>query len=130
MILPSAVKNESTDPATPALVRQWIANPPPWLEVRQARGPEVVTDLGVGEAEAINLAIELKADLLLMDDRRGLSAARRHGLEVTGTLGVLSRAGQLGIVDLVEAFDRIRQTTFRYRQKIIDQFLEEASRKA
>ena len=44
---------------------------------------------GRGEAEAIALALELRVDLLLMDDRRGVKTARGKGIEITGTLGVL-----------------------------------------
>ena len=78
-----------------------------------------------GETAAITLAFELHADLLLMDERRGVKAARIKGIEVIGTLGVLSRAGQLGIINLAEAFHRIKQTTFRYPQDVMDRFLDE-----
>jgi predicted nucleic acid-binding protein len=50
--------------------------------------------LDAGEEDAIALALELHADLLLMDDEAGAIAARARGLEVTGTLGVLQRATQ------------------------------------
>jgi predicted nucleic acid-binding protein len=117
------------DPDAPALVRKWIADPPVWLDIRQTSSPDVVADLGAGETGAITLAVELHADLLLMDERRGVKAARRMGIEVTGTLGILSRAGQRGIINLAEALDRLKQTTFRYRQEVMDQFLDESSRR-
>ena len=69
VILPSPVKEELMDPEAPALVRAWVGNPPKWLDVQQACGPDIVADLGRGETAAITLAIELHADLLLMDDR-------------------------------------------------------------
>jgi predicted nucleic acid-binding protein len=50
-------------------------------------------------------------------------AARTKGLEVTGTVGVLSRAAQLRFLDLREAFDRIKRTNFRCRQEVMDEFL-------
>jgi predicted nucleic acid-binding protein len=125
VILPSAVKDELSNPETPDTVRRWIADPPQWLEVHHASGPDAIAGLGAGETEAITLAVELHADLLLMDDRRGVKAARSKGIEVTGTLGVLSRAGQRGIINLSEAFDRIKQTSFRYPQSVMDQYLDE-----
>ena len=48
-------------------------------------------------------------------------------LRVTGTLGVLSLAAERGMVNLAEAFDRLRQTNFRYPQAIMDRLLDEAS---
>lgn len=125
VILPSAVKDELSNPDTPLMVRNWIADPPQWLEVHHTSGPDAVTGLGAGETAAITLAVELHAELLLMDDRRGVKAARGKGIEVTGTLGVLGLAGQHGIIDLAEAFNRIKQTTFRYPQDIMDKFLDE-----
>ena len=123
VILPAAVKAELSDPDTPAMVRSWVAAPPQWLEVRHTTLPNAVSGLGAGETEAITLAVELHADLLLMDDRRGVKAARGKGIEVTGTLGVLSLAGQHGLIDLATAFDRLKQTSFRYSQDVMDQFL-------
>jgi len=52
--------------------------------------------LDTGEAEAIALAVETHADLLLLDERRGRAAARQLGLTVTGLLGVLLVAKQQG----------------------------------
>ena len=52
--------------------------------------------LDIGEAEAIALAVEMHADLLLLDERRGRAAARQLGLTVTGLLGVLLVAKQQG----------------------------------
>ena len=76
------------------------------------------------------LAIELRADLLLMDDEEGVIAARGKGLEVAGTLGVLSRAAQRRLLDLADAFERLKHTNFRFRQEIMDRFLTEISGQA
>ena len=69
------------------------------------------------------------ADLLLMDGREGVLAARNKGLTVTGTLGLLGLAAQHGLIDLAEAFDRIKRTNFRYRQSTMDALLSEISGK-
>jgi predicted nucleic acid-binding protein len=60
-----------------------------------------------------------------MDDREGVIVARSKGLVVTGTLGVLGLAATRGLLNLVEAFDRLKQTNFRYRQETMDQLLKE-----
>ena len=81
--------------------------------------------LDAGEEAAIALAVELEADLLLMYDEEGVIAARAKGLEVTGTLEVLSRAAQRHLLDLAEAFERLKRTNFRFRQEVMDHFLAE-----
>ena len=95
VILPSAVKDELSDPDTPLSVRDWIADPPSWVDVHQTLNlaKASIQELGAGETEAITLAAALHADLLLMDDRRGVIAALQRGLAVTGTMAwvVVSR---------------------------------------
>ena len=51
------------------------------------------------------------------------------GAEVfgAGTLGILSMAAERSLVDLAEAFERIKQTSFHYRQETMDQLLADAS---
>jgi len=69
------------------------------------------------------LAIEVHADLLLIDDRAATKAARAIGFRTTGTLGLLVLAAQQGLVDLNEAFTRLKTTSFRFRQEMFDVLL-------
>jgi len=127
VILPSAVRDELADIGSPLPVRNWIADAPAWLDVRPAPidGPPAESmALDPGEVAAIRLAIELRADLLLMDDREGVIAARREGFAVTGTLGVLGLAAERGLIQLADAFERLKRTNFRYRQEIMDKLLK------
>jgi predicted nucleic acid-binding protein len=61
----------------------------------------VPSDLDAGETEAITLAIELHADLHLMDERRGTEVARRLGLATIGVFGVLLEAKRKALIDRV-----------------------------
>jgi uncharacterized protein len=49
-------------------------------------------DLDPGEAETLALALELKADLVLLDEREARRAAVRVGLKRLGVLGILLEA--------------------------------------
>lgn len=75
----------------------------PWLIVASAadqnRVQELRADLDPGEAEAIVLAIERRAGLLLVDERRGRRTATAAGLRVIGLLGVVARAKRAGLID-------------------------------
>jgi predicted nucleic acid-binding protein len=64
-----------------------------------------------------------------MDDRAGVVIARSKGFRVAGTLGVLSMAAERGLVNLAQAFERIKRTSFHYRQDIMDQLLADATRR-
>src|SRR5207247_11116765 len=99
----------------PLFVRAWISQPPAWLEIVSLKQPvdSALAHLDAGEREAISLASELQAILLLMDERDGVTLARHRGLKVVGTLAALELAAAHGLVDLQTMFDRLRATTFR-----------------
>jgi uncharacterized protein len=79
----------------------------PWIERRAVVDESLVNllrhDLGAGEAEAIVLAREAKADFVLMDERLGRSAARNLGLKVVGLVGVLIEARERGLITDAQA---------------------------
>ncbi len=113
VILPQSVCDEMQREGTPAKVRAWISACPEWVEVRVASSPNPALKLGVGEREAIALAEELKADLLLLDDGKARREASARGLAVSGTLAVLVTAADKALVDLPAAIAALQQTTFR-----------------
>lgn len=127
VLIPPAVLGELSQPKTPAPVRAWLAQPPPWLEIvaPASRADPTLAYLDAGETDAITLALERGVELLLMDERDGTAAARQRGLTVTGTIGALDRAASLGLVDLPVAFARLRQTTFRAPLRLMDLLLEQ-----
>ncbi|MBZ5523282.1 MAG: DUF3368 domain-containing protein [Acidobacteriia bacterium] len=133
IILPSTVRDELTHPRAPSSVRDWMSNPPAWLQVVPvASGAAVdssLLSLDDGERAAIVLATSLGADLILMDDREGASAARLKGFAVTGTIGVLDLAARRGMVRLVDAFALLKNTNFRYPQEIADALLAQHEKK-
>jgi predicted nucleic acid-binding protein len=125
--LPEAVERELKAPETPPSVRDWIMAPPPWLEIRKITTTlESSLELHAGERQAIALAKELGV-LLLMDDFDGRSEARRLGLDVVGTLGVLDDAAERGLLDFTAALGQLLRTSFRVAPDLLEQLRQRES---
>jgi len=128
VVLPAPLQAELSAPNAPDAVRTWINNLPAWLEVRETPAgfdtDPALKGIHAGEQAAIGLAAALKADLLLMDDRKGVIVARGKGLRVTGTLGILELAARDGLTDLPQAIERLRQTNFRSPDALLDALLK------
>jgi predicted nucleic acid-binding protein len=130
VIVPNAVYVELRNPGAPQVVSDWVSNLPGWVEVHTVQNPDPSLALGAGEKEAITLAMTLKADVLLMDERKGRREALARGLTISGTLNVLEAAAELGLTDLPLAIARLQQTSFRASTRIIQQVLKrDAERK-
>lgn len=112
ILIPSAVRDELVHPNSPPAVKRWMATLPKWCEIQKAAVTKERPGLGPGEAEALALAAQVKADLVLLDDHPARAEALRRGLLVTGTIGVLLDAAKHGFVDLQESLDRLVQTSF------------------
>ena len=126
VVVPSAVQEELLDAGAPTRVRSWIKHPPPWLLIRAVDPSRFSsTELGAGEAEAIALAQQLKADYLVMDESLGRLEAAALGLKVIGTLGILQRAHLTGLIDLRTTVDRLRETNFRISNEIVERLLRQ-----
>lgn len=88
---------------------------PRWLQVRDVSDRAAVmrleTELDLGEAEALALAVELKADQVLIDEQLGRAVAARLGLRHIGVLGVLLEAKQQGHLEAARpVLDRLVET--------------------
>jgi len=129
VIITPAIVAELSHTKTPDVVRQWLSNRPSWLTV-QAPQQLIFAEVpeGLGEREAISLAVELHADLLLADDKRARRAAQTHGLSVTGTLGILDAAATKRLIDLPAAVAKLRQTTFHVSEDLLEVLLNRGRR--
>jgi predicted nucleic acid-binding protein len=126
--VPEEVRAELLDAGAQLSVREWAAALPAWITVHAA--PQVHNDallesLDDGERASIALAGILQPDLLLIDERAGVAVAEAKGFAVMGTLGVLSRAANLGLINLPTAFAALQATNFHVRQALLDRLLAE-----
>jgi predicted nucleic acid-binding protein len=119
--IPGAVSRELQHERTPASVRAWTEHLPRWVHVREIGNSGFdpgSADVDRGEWEAIELAKEIHANLLLIDDRAGVQTAREQGFTVTGTLGVLVEAAASGLIEIEKALEQLGETKFRQTPKL------------
>lgn len=101
VIIPDAVYREIVggDPGLPGASEVKALE---WIAAQAVRNDALVrallVELDRGEAEAIALAVEIQAGLVLIDERRARAAASRLGLNVVGVLGVLVEAKQKALM--------------------------------
>jgi predicted nucleic acid-binding protein len=120
---PSAVINELSHPKSPEVVRTWASNPPEWLTIQDPSQAVPSLKLGIGEAAAISLALELRADQVLIDERKGYKAALQRGLKATTTLGVLEEASHRGLIDFATVIEQLdKETTFYVTADVLEEF--------
>ena len=126
VLIPTAVRDELSHQNTPAKVRAWLAENRAWLKIETMPDAVAVPGLHRGEAEALQLALQAKAAGVLMDDMDGRLAARRLGLMVIGTIGLLERAAELRLLDLPQAIARLRLTNMFVSEEVLEAALARA----
>jgi predicted nucleic acid-binding protein len=98
-----------------------------WIQVQSPSEQLPFTlskDLDAGEAEAIALALEMGADLVLMDEHHGTLIARKLNLRVFGLLAVLVEAKQKGLITTAKPLlDKLIQSGFRVSPNLYKQIL-------
>ncbi|MEO8861871.1 MAG: DUF3368 domain-containing protein [Ginsengibacter sp.] len=104
-----------------------------WISFRQITNLQLYKDLlkevDEGESEAIVLAKEISADLLLIDERKGTLIARSLGIKTIGLLGVLLLSKDKNIIPFVQPVldELIATTTFRIDKNLYTNVLKQAN---
>lgn len=101
VFISEAVYRELTDPSFPVAGATEVQTLD-WIQTRAISDRTLVealnNELDIGEAEAIALAVEMRADQVLIDERRGRLVASRLNLRYTGILGILVEAKNKGLI--------------------------------
>ena len=131
VILPSAVMSELLQLKKWGYDLQEISLSS-WIEVKTVSNQEYLSQLNhildAGEAEAIALAKELHAELLLTDEMKGRAIAKKEGLQIVGTLGILLSSKNFGLIPKIQQpLDAlIHEANFRISDSLYKEILNRA----
>ncbi len=122
VVIPPAVFGELTSVRAPEKVRAWVTNKPAWLTVEQASDvvDAPLDQIQTGERQAILLAELIRPDFIVLDERKARLIATERGLNVIGTLGILTTAAEKGLITLREALDDLKRTNFRASSRLLE----------
>ena len=103
-----------------------------WIEVveipRSEHLNQLLDKVDRGEAEAIMLALELKADFLIIDERKGRAIAKTYDIPIIGLLGILVLAKKEGLLPNVRLYlEKLKnEIGFRISENLYRLILKEA----
>jgi predicted nucleic acid-binding protein len=111
---PSVLKELRTEEDLPGSKSVLGAKEAGWLQVKEVKDQSLVQvlrrELDEGEAEAIALALQVKAEWTFLDERDARRVAKQMGLRITGVLGILLRARREGkLPSLQAAMEQLRE---------------------
>lgn len=113
----------------PVTRREALKNAP-WIKTVDLTDPQstaIYTGLDDGEAEVFALADEHDACLVLLDEKRGRREAKEIGLTVKGTVGILQKAKDKGLIDAIKPLlIALRNNGMHLSDSLIDKVLQRA----
>jgi predicted nucleic acid-binding protein len=117
---------------TTAEITKEFGHPLPlWVKVRtvtnKAQQQFLEREVDTGEASALALSFEIDNVIVILDDQKARKLAEKLKINYTGTLGLILRAKQEGIISSVkELLEKIKKTNFRFSEEILFQILKDA----
>ncbi len=102
----------------------------PWIKVVDLTNPQSAAayqGIDSGEAEVFALAAEHDARLVLLDENKGRRKAKEIGLITKGTVGILLRAKEEGLIDVIEPLlMQLRDNGMHLSESLINNALQDA----
>jgi predicted nucleic acid-binding protein len=113
---------------TPEIIKEFGEEVPEWINVEAVKDKKyqesLETQIDKGEASAIALAKEYDDCLVLLDDLKARKLALKLNLKVTGSLGIIHKAKQLGFIDKVKPIiNKLMELNFRISDEVISEIL-------
>ena len=113
---------------TPEVAQEFSEELPDWIIIETVKDKKyqefLETQVDWGEASAIALAKEKDCPLLLLDDLKARKLASKLNLRFTGTLGVIHKAKQIGVIEKVKPIiEKLLSTNFRISDNVIAELL-------
>ena len=110
------------------IVRRSTLDNAPWIRTVSVTNPQSASAYGSldqGEASVLALAQEHGAYLVIIDEKKAREEAKRIGLPVKGTVGVLLEAKQKGLIDAIKpVLEALRDNGMYLDQSFIDDVLQ------
>ncbi len=127
------LKKISNNVCTTSIIAKEFNKPlPPWIaviEVDETPYFKVLEkDIDKGEASALILCLNNKNSLLILDDLKARKLAELLHLDFTGTLGLILKAKQIGLISAIKPIiEKIRSTNFRLSDDLLNNLLKETN---
>ncbi|MBI3944033.1 MAG: DUF3368 domain-containing protein [Chloroflexi bacterium] len=131
LCIPQAVYNETVIAGREAGGAKQEVSEAAWIKILPVKDQLAVEvllgELDSGEAETIILALETRADWVLMDERKGRRKLAQLGIKKIGTVGILLKAKQIGLISQIRPeLEFLRQQGFSISQTVFDTVLDQA----
>ena len=126
VIIPPAVMQELSHSSAPDRISNWAKHPPFWVTVATPGSiPGRFDGLDFGERQALALAEEIHADLVLLDDKVARRIALRELMHVKGTLGIVADAAKANLLDFVETVEALQRTSMHLDRDVVDEVIRD-----
>jgi len=96
---------------------------PEWIKIRKvvntSKKEALSLVLDEGEASSIALSLEIGDSILIIDEKKGRRIAQELGIKIIGTLGVILRAKERGLINSIEnLLEKLESAEFRISENL------------